>query len=304
MPRSRASDLHGFLAVDKSPGWTSHDIVARIRGLTGVRRVGHAGTLDPFATGVLVVGVGKATRLISYAQHSPKRYRAKIRLGIETDTLDPEGKVIHEQRVDCWPSLVAVLDVVESFVGEIEQTPPAYSAVRIDGRRAYDRARAGEKVDVPSRLVTIHSIVVRSYSPPVLEIDVMCGTGTYIRSLARDIGAELGTGGYCLELRRVAVGDFVVEGCWKIEALAEANLRENWSRIAIPPDRVVQSLPKIVLSREQTRAWYHGQSIPGLQAADEESTTLRAYSDSGTFAGIGKLDPVGSLRPVLVFAID
>ncbi|MEZ4572383.1 MAG: tRNA pseudouridine(55) synthase TruB [Thermomicrobiales bacterium] len=193
MPRSRDSDLHGFVVVDKAAGWSSHDAVARVRKLIGVRRVGHAGTLDPFATGVLVLGVGKATRLLQYIQGSTKVYQATIRLGEETDTLDPEGVIVSRKDVSAWPSADQVARVIERFIGTIQQVPPAHSAIHIEGKRAYDLARAGQEFDLPTRTVTIDGITIRGYDPPRLDLEIVCHTGTYIRSLARDIGRELQT---------------------------------------------------------------------------------------------------------------
>lgn len=305
MPRrSSASNLHGFLAVDKPAGWTSHDVVARIRRLTGVRRVGHAGTLDPFATGVLVVGVGKATRLIQYVQQTAKRYIATVRLGLETDTLDPEGEVVHRLEVERWPSLAEVEGALASFIGEIEQIPPAHSAIRIQGKRAYERARAGEAVDVPARRVVIHAIDILRYEPPELEIDVRCGSGTYLRSLARDIGRALGTYGYCHALRRTEVGSFTLNACRTLDELAALPLREQWSEIALPPDHAVAHLPSIALTEAQTSAWYHGQLIPEIREERGDATLARAYAATGDFAGLGEIDPAGGLRPVLVFTRD
>lgn len=305
MPRrSSASDLHGFLAVDKPAGWTSHDVVARIRRLTGVRRAGHAGTLDPFATGVLVVGVGKATRLIQYVQQTAKRYVALVELGQETDTLDPEGQVVHHRDVERWPTLEEVRQVLDGFIGEIEQVPPAHSAIRIQGKRAYERARAGEAVEIPARGVTIHAIDILRYEPPDLEIDVRCGSGTYLRSLARDIGRELGTYGYCQALRRTEVGSFTLATCHTLDELERAPLRERWAEIALPPDHAVAHLPAIELSEAQTTAWYHGQLIREIRGEQAQATLARAYAATGDFAGLGEFDPAGGFRPVLVFTRD
>jgi tRNA pseudouridine55 synthase len=301
MPGSSASGLHGFLAIDKAPGWTSHDVVARVRKLSGVRRVGHAGTLDPFATGVLVVGVGKATRLIQYVQRGDKRYEAHVRLGVETDTLDVEGAVTAQSDPTEWPARPQVDAVLAGFVGEIEQAPPAYSAIRIQGERAYRRARAGEPLEMPVRRVRIHGIDTLAYNPPDLEIDVRCGTGTYLRSLARDIGRALGTLGYCHALRRTAVGPFTIEQCRTLDELGEQDLSGRWSELALPPDTAVQAFEAVTLDERQTEAWYYGRPVAELRGAGGTPALVRVYSNRGAFAGLGELDPDRGLNPELVF---
>jgi tRNA pseudouridine55 synthase len=301
MPGSSASDLHGFLAIDKPAGWTSHDVVARVRKLTGVRRVGHAGTLDPFATGVLVNGVGKATRLIQYAQRGEKRYLAQVRLGVETDTLDVEGVVVAQADVVDWPNRDQVDAVLASFVGEIEQLPPAYSAIRVDGERAYRRARAGEHVEMPLRRVHIVSIELLAYEPPDLDIDVRCGAGTYLRSLARDIGNALGTLGYCHALRRTAVGPFTLERCYTLDELAEVDLPGRWDEFTEPPDAAGREFGAVTLDETQTEAWYYGRPVAELRSDSGASVLVRVYSFGGAFAGLGKLDPDHGLIPELVF---
>lgn len=201
----------GVLVVAKPSGMTSHDVVARVRRLLGVRRVGHAGTLDPAATGVLVVGVGRATRLLGYLTGCDKEYETTIRLGATTTTDDADGQIVSRQPVDAVPDLEEVLT---RFVGEIEQRPPAVSAVKVAGRRAYARARAGEVVVLEPRIVRIHRIELRRTRrvDDLLDVDlvVACSAGTYIRSLARDIGEALGVGGHVRRLHRTRVGTFSI----------------------------------------------------------------------------------------------
>src|SRR5262245_56388505 len=186
---------------------TSHDVVARIRRLAGTRKVGHAGTLDPMATGVLVLGVGRATRLLGHLTLADKRYDATIRLGVSTTTDDAEGEPV-ETRPTVGVTEDDVRRVLASFVGEIEQVPSAVSAIKVDGKRAYARVRAGEAVELPSRRVIIHDLEVVSADPPNVEILVHCSSGTYVRAIARDLGAALGVGGHLTALRRTAVGPF------------------------------------------------------------------------------------------------
>src|SRR5262245_1264973 len=211
--------MHGFLNIDKPAGPTSHDVVVRVRRLAKQRRVGHAGTLDPAATGVLVVALGNATRLIEYVQEqTSKRYQALVQLGVTTATDDAEGEVLHESPV---PHLaLAEIDAqLVAFRGEIEQAPPQYSAIHHAGRRMHELARAGIIVDLPTRTVTIDRLVVLAWEPPLLTLDVTCSKGTYIRSLARDIGAAIGCGAHLQALRRLAVGTFEVEDAATLEQL-------------------------------------------------------------------------------------
>ncbi len=219
----------GLIVVDKPGGITSHDVVSRVRRLARTRRVGHGGTLDPMATGVLVIGVGKATRLLTYVIGSDKRYTATIRLGESTVTDDAEGEVVATSAVDQITE-AAVHGGLERQTGTISQVPSAVSAIKIDGKRAYRRVRSGESVDLPARTVTVSSLTVTAIRPavsagsgaPVLDVDVevACSSGTYIRAIARDLGAHLGVGGHLTALRRTAVGSFTLEHARTLDALA------------------------------------------------------------------------------------
>ena len=210
----------GLVVVDKAPGMTSHDVVARVRRLAGTRKVGHAGTLDPMATGVLVLGVDRATRLLGHLMLTEKAYDATIRLGVATTTDDAEGEVVSTSPVD-GVTEDDVRRALARFVGDIEQVPTAVSAIKVDGRRAYARVRAGEDVELPARPVTIHELVVHEVALPDVRISVRCSSGTYIRAIARDLGAELGVGGHLTALRRTAVGSFDLGVARALEDLAE-----------------------------------------------------------------------------------
>lgn len=195
----------GLLVVDKPGGMTSHDVVARVRRLAGTRKVGHAGTLDPIATGVLVVGLNRATRLLGHLQAREKAYEATIRLGVTTSTDDAEGEVLAERD----PSGVDAEEVrarLAAMTGEVEQRPAAVSAIKVGGRRAYDLVRSGEEVDLPTRRVRIDSLEVERMALPDLEVRVRCSSGTYVRAVARDLGEALGVGGHLTALRRTSVG--------------------------------------------------------------------------------------------------
>jgi len=210
----------GFVVVDKPGGITSHDVVSRVRRLAGTRRVGHAGTLDPMATGVLVVAVNRATRLLGHLTLTDKRYDATVRLGVSTTTDDAEGAVLESRGTDALTE-GAVREALGAFQGEIDQVPSSVSAVKVEGRRAYDRVRAGERVDLPPRRVSIHALEVTGLDLPDIRISVHCSSGTYIRAIARDLGAALGVGGHLTALRRTAVGPFTLEQARTLEELAD-----------------------------------------------------------------------------------
>jgi tRNA pseudouridine55 synthase len=210
----------GLVVVDKAPGMTSHDVVARVRRLAGTRKVGHAGTLDPMATGVLVLGVDRATRLLGHLMLTEKAYDATILLGVATTTDDAEGEVVSTAPTDG----VREDDVraeLARLVGDIEQVPTAVSAIKIDGKRAYARVRDGEQVELKARPVTIHEMVVHEVALPEVRISVRCSSGTYIRAIARDVGAALGVGGHLTALRRTAVGSFDLSVARTLDHLAD-----------------------------------------------------------------------------------
>ncbi|QWZ09127.1 tRNA pseudouridine(55) synthase TruB [Nocardioides panacis] len=214
----------GLVVVDKPAGMTSHDVVARIRRLAGTRKVGHAGTLDPMATGVLLVGVNRATRLLGHLTLTEKAYDATVRLGASTSTDDAEGETLTTASVEHLTE-DDVRSAAGRFVGALEQKPSAVSAIKVDGKRAYARVRDGEDVDLPARPVTVHELLVTDVRPAdgFLDVDVSvrCSSGTYIRAIARDLGAELGTGGHLTALRRTAVGPFTLAEAHGLDALAE-----------------------------------------------------------------------------------
>jgi len=212
----------GLVVVDKPGGITSHDVVARVRRLAGTRKVGHAGTLDPMATGVLVLGLNRATRLLGHLTLTDKRYAATVRLGVTTTTDDAEGEVV-ESRPTGAVSEADVRAALAAFVGEIDQVPSAVSAIKVGGKRAYARVRDGEEVDLPARRVTVHALDVTRLDLAAAEIDldVRCSSGTYVRAIARDLGAALGVGGHLTALRRTAVGPFGIDQAHTLEALAD-----------------------------------------------------------------------------------
>jgi tRNA pseudouridine55 synthase len=304
MARNRRSATHhGWIVIDKPAGWTSHDVVARVRRDVGERRVGHAGTLDPAATGVLPIAIGLATRTVEYLADADKSYRAWIRFGTVTDTDDGDGSVIAETGTGSL-TLESVLPHLDAFRGKIQQRPPAHSAIWIDGERAYHRARRGEDVDMPERTVTIHSIDVVSWQSPELCIDVTCSKGTYIRSIARDLGAAVGTGAHLARLIRTRSGPFDLAGALSLDEFEAAMADGGWGDIARPPDAVLGHLTPLVLDDVQALAWSQGKPVQADFTVDA-TAVLRAYNAAGSWLGVGNLDrDLGIVRPSKVIPTE
>jgi len=275
--------MFGFFAVDKPLGWTSHDVVAAVRRGLKVKRVGHAGTLDPLATGVLVVCFGPATRLSEYVMASEKVYRATIRLGIETATYDAEGDILAEADTS---QLTAeqVTATVAFFNGEQDQIPPMYSAIKKDGKKLYDLARSGESIEREARRVTLQTRVLQMALPDV-EVEIICTPGTYIRSIAHDLGAMLNVGGHLTALRRIRSGTIDAPTPW--ETLSQAMQRGDWAQFVLGERQTMASMPEIFVTDAQRTAILHGQSIP-YTSGNPASTTCRAYAPDGTFIAILK----------------
>ncbi|WP_310488435.1 tRNA pseudouridine(55) synthase TruB, partial [Chamaesiphon sp. VAR_69_metabat_338] len=254
--------MDGFINLKKLPNWTSHDCVAKVRRILQTKKVGHGGTLDPAAVGVLPIAIGKATRLLEYLPEG-KAYRAVIRLGIQTTTDDLEGEIIYSQPI---PDLTIDLiqSVLTEFIGEIVQTPPMYSAIQVNGQRLYKLARAGEVIDVPTRQVTIHSIDILNWTPgdfPEVEVQIACGGGTYIRSIARDLGEKLGTKGVLAFLERNASCGFKLADSITLEELAQQ--QEASVFVPISPDRGLAHLATVNLPDEDlVKYWSQGKRLP------------------------------------------
>ncbi len=296
--------MEGLLNLNKPTGPTSHDVVYQVRRLLRQRRVGHGGTLDPLAAGVLPIGVGRATRLLSFLQGSVKVYWAEIRLGVSTTTYDAMGAVTVEHSV---PSLAVedLAPVLQTFQGEIEQIPPPFSAIRQDGHHLYELARAGQEVNPPSRLVHIYRLELLSWAPPQLTIEVTCSSGTYIRSLAHDLGQRLGCGAHLTALVRQQVGPFRLEEAVTLEQLAEATAEGRVGDLLLPPDLAVQHLPLVHLDEAQAWQMVNGQQLglPELHSAGQE--WLRAYTSGGAFLGLLRWGPESGLwHPERVFPPD
>lgn len=247
----------GVVAIDKPAEWTSRQVVDRIAKIVRPAKAGHAGTLDPLATGVLVVAVGPATRLISYLQQGRKRYVGNFRLGQRSNTDDIEGIVVDGGD---WMSVSEheVVQALEPFLGVIQQTPPQFSAVHVDGRRAYSLARKGELVDLQARPVEVFSIELTRFQPPELELEICCGSGTYIRSIGRDLGEALGCGAVMTSLRRLKVGPFDVESALSIEDLDVGSLQTALR----PPLDAVADLPRRTITPQEIQSVRQGKIIP------------------------------------------
>ena len=220
--------ISGVIVVDKPVGMTSHDVVQVVRNGTNIRRVGHTGTLDPRASGVLVLLLGPAVRLSEYISASDKRYQAVIQLGRTTDTFDGEGRTIQSKPVDV--SKEQFLDALQDYIGEIQQVPPPYSAIKVGGRKAYNMARAGEEVELEPRKIIIYSADLLEWQPPEAIIDVYCSSGTYIRCMANDLGRDLGCGGFLSGLRRIKSGRFTLRDAVSLKKLQEAFTSGDWTR--------------------------------------------------------------------------
>lgn len=259
--------VSGVLVIDKPIGLTSHDVVQIIRRGTGIRRAGHTGTLDPRASGVLVVLVGPAVRLSEYVSAADKRYQATITLGSSTDTYDSEGEVTDTAPLN-GISEDSFLDVLNSFIGEIEQIPPPYSAVKIKGRKAYEMARKGEEVELEPRRIQVYSLDVLEWAPPEVVIDVYCSSGTYVRSLANDLGKALGTGAHLIGLRRTKSGRFSLRDAVPLRRLKEAFDAGDWYRYLIPAADALGDWPMIELNADQVELVRHGHRIEAEPGAE------------------------------------
>ncbi|MFZ2487836.1 MAG: tRNA pseudouridine(55) synthase TruB [Anaerolineae bacterium] len=280
----------GVLVVDKPAGWTSHDVVGKLRRLAMTRQIGHAGTLDPMATGVLVLCLGRATRLLEYVTGQTKTYLAEITLGATTNTYDAEGEVIARAAVP--PLTLADLDrALEAFRGTIWQRPPAFSALKRDGVPLYQRARAGEVVEVEPRPVQVYALELLAWDGERVQIRLRCGAGTYVRSLAHDLGEQLGCGAHLSALRREAVGSFTLASAVTLEYLAAAGV----AQALLPLDAAVQHLPRLDVNTVAAQRLWHGQTLSTEAGAGE---IARVYGPEEQFLGIVTFDAArSSWRP-------
>ena len=273
--------MNGIVIIDKPAGWTSQDVVSKLRGVFKTRRIGHGGTLDPMATGVLPVFVGRATRGVEFFEHAHKTYEAVLQLGIATDTEDITGNILEEKPVCVTEN--EFLSVLEQFRGEIQQIPPMYSAIKVNGQKLYDLARKGKEVERKSRTITIFKLECLEFSGNQAKILVHCSKGTYIRTLCKDIGAALGCGGCMAALRRVQAGDYTIDRAVSLQTLVESDNPEIY---LAPVDSLFAEYDKLVLTPNQEKRCRNGNSF-SISLPDGQ---YRAYSQNGEFLMLAKVE--------------
>jgi tRNA pseudouridine55 synthase len=289
--------MDGLLVINKPSGKSSHDLVYAIRRITRERRVGHAGTLDPMATGVLVICLGQAVRVSEYLIEHDKQYRARLRLGVETDTFDANGRIVATNEVNV--SAAAVGAALRSFVGKISQKPPAHSAIQRDGVRAYKLARQGIAVELEPREIEIYSIDLRDVSGEEVEFDVHCSKGTFIRSLAHDLGKELGTGAHLIGLTRLASGPFTLEDSMTLAEVEWAVARAELGRFLLPVDRALLAFDMLHLDNATARGVRQGKYVP--MPSNLHTTLVRAYDEEGGLVALLERAGANMLKPKKVF---
>ena len=290
----RAAGPDGLAVVDKEAGWTSHDVVAKARGVLGTRKVGHSGTLDPDATGVLLLGVGKVTRLLKYLGLPPKTYVGVVVLGTATSTLDASGEV-----TGTWDMRTVSLDAVRAgaaeLTGDLLQVPPMVSAIQIDGRRLHELAREGIEVDRPARPVTVHAFAVgEPIAPGCFPIEVTCSSGTYIRSLAADLGEALGGGAHLKDLRRTAIGSFTVAEAHPVEALEPDEL--------LTPAAALRDLPTVSVGEEVAVAVGFGKVLPVELLGASGVGPWPVLGPAGDLLAVYEPHGAGTAKPSVVLA--
>ena len=273
--------MNGIVIIDKPAGWTSQDVVSKLRGVLRTRRIGHGGTLDPMATGVLPVFVGRATRGVEFFEHAKKTYEATLRLGLTTDTEDISGTVLEEKEVSI--SDADFLGVLPQFRGKIQQIPPMYSALKVNGQKLYDLARKGKEVERQPREIEIFKLECLEFNGREARLRVACSKGTYIRTLCKDIGQALGCGGCMAALRRVTAGEYTIDQAVSLEELVAA---ENPGRYLRPVDSMFHNFPAHTLTPNQEKRCRNGNAF-SLSLPDG---TYRAYSQTGEFLMLAKVE--------------
>ncbi len=273
--------MNGIVIVDKPEGWTSQDVVSKLRGVLHTKRIGHGGTLDPMATGVLPVFVGRATRAVEFFEHAEKTYETVLRLGITTDTEDITGNILTRQ--DAFVTGEMLEQALQKFRGEIMQVPPMYSALKVNGQKLVDLARKGKEVERQPRPITIHELTMLGMEADGIRLRVRCSKGTYIRTLCKDIGQALGCGGCMAALRRVAAGEYGIEESVPLQTLLETSDPEMYLR---PVDSMFRNYPAVTLTDKQELRCRNGNSF-SVQTADG---TYRAYAKNGEFLMLAKVE--------------
>lgn len=293
-----SQDLSGILNINKSGGMTSHDVIHRVRKILGIKKVGHTGTLDPMAVGVLLVCVGQATRLIEYLMTSEKQYQARLKFGQSTDTYDADGEITETH--DPSPLTEATLrHALTGFVGNIQQQPPAFSAIKKNGVPLYRLARKGAPVTPPMRSARVETIDLLEFAPPEAVLRISCQAGVYIRSIAHDVGQVLGIGAHLTELIRLANGRWRVENAISLDALEQAVATDNLEQVLQPKELALSHLPEKLLSADDLRRVSMGQFIDDESLLDKPATA--AYNQAGQLAAILVPHQSGLLKPKKVF---
>lgn len=276
--------MNGILLIDKPRDWTSHDVVGKLRGILRERRIGHSGTLDPMATGLLVVFIGRATRAVEFAESHEKEYLASLRLGMETDTQDITGNVLHTcERPVSREELERTLSL---FRGEIRQVPPMYSAVKVGGKKLYEIARKGETVERAPRNVTVFKLDVQGETDGDWQLDIACSKGTYVRTLCHDIGQALGVGGAMSALRRVRAGRFSIEDALTLEQVQQAADAGRAEQLLLPVDTLFYEYDAVeIAAKDESRVRNGGTFSCGVPDG-----TYRIYAETGEFLALGRAD--------------
>ncbi len=286
--------MNGILIIDKPSGWTSQDVCAKLRGALHEKRVGHSGTLDPLATGVLPVFVGRATRAVEFAENDRKRYTALLRLGLVTDTQDVSGNILETRPVNVTEA--DLLSVLPAFTGPLWQIPPMYSAVKIGGRKLYEIARRGESVERPPRRITVYALACLGRTEEGFLLEVECSKGTYIRTLCHDIGQRLGCGGVMASLRRTRAGAFDIQSAHPLSQVVERAEQGDLEGLLLPVDSLFSALPAFTVSEIQERQCRNGAPFP-VELPDGR---YRVYAPSGAFLLVGQAQD-GQMRTVKSF---
>lgn len=276
--------MNGILLVDKPSGWTSMDVCAKLRGVFHERRIGHSGTLDPMATGLLVVFLGRATRAVEFAEAHSKEYIAHLRLGVVTDTQDISGNVLSEKEVNVTEK--QLLEALEKFKGAISQLPPMYSAIKVGGKKLYEIARKGESVERKAREITIHSLELLGWEKGDAVLRVRCSKGTYIRTLCHDIGETLGCGGCMSALRRTAAGEFSLEQAYSLDDAIAIGERGEGESLLLSVDSLFASYPGLSLTAKQESLFRNGVRF----SVSGEEGNYRVYSSNGEFLALAKIE--------------
>ena len=291
----------GFLLVDKAAGWTSHDVVAKVRNLLGIKKVGHAGTLDPMATGLLVLGLGRTTRLLRFVQEAEKEYVARAQFGVATDSLDADGAVLSRDPMEIEESDVEA--ALERFRGSIMQVPPMVSARKVEGRRLYELAREGQEVERESRPVTVYALELIDFAPsdyPQVGFRVRCSKGTYVRTLADDLARALGGRAHLTELRRTRNGGLSVAEAHTVESIASAAADDEWRGLVVEPLDGLPDLPLVEVDAEIARAVANGVPLAGSVLAGAESGFARVADPERRLLGVYRVEGSRAVPEVVI----